>query len=128
MEDLKMAKLTRIVALKAIIATLENNTNNDIINGYKNADIIAVLDKMVNTIENKNVTTSTKKTLVQTDENKLVLGVLTNAPMTVTEILKTGNLPEEYSCSKVTAILRRLVTDGKAVNIKEGKKSLYMLA
>lgn len=64
------------------------------------------------------------------EENKLlVLDILADLakPVTVSEILKE-DVPEGWTAPKVTAILQKLLAEGKVVNVKDKKKSLYSLA
>ena len=87
------------------------------------------IDHEVELIEKK---AASKKSTTDTalEENKLlVLDILADLakPVTVSEILK-ADAPDTWSAPKVTAILQKLIADGKVVNVKEKKKSYYSLA
>ena len=76
--------------------------------------------------------TASKKSTTDTalEENKLlVLDILADLakPVTVSEILKE-DVPDTWSAPKVTAILQKLMADGKVINVKDKKKSFYSLA
>jgi hypothetical protein len=87
------------------------------------------IDHEVELIEKK---AASKKSSTDTalEENKLlVLDILADLakPVTVSEILKE-DVPEGWTAPKVTAILQKLLAEGKVVNVKDKKKSLYSLA
>lgn len=66
-------------------------------------------------------------------ENEKILDVVLEVlgsfsePLTVTELISTDAL-SAYSNQKISALLRKLIADGKVVKIVEGKKSRFALA
>ena len=74
---------------------------------------------------------SSGKTVAQKEADKKlaneVLSILSTEGKTVTAVLKALD-NDAISSSKVTYILRSLVDEGKAINTKDKKTSLYSLA
>lgn len=60
-------------------------------------------------------------------KNAIVDGLSTDGA-TVTDLMKSIPALEGLSNQRVSALLRQLVIDGKAVKTKEGKKSLFAIA
>jgi predicted deacylase len=81
-------------------------------------------------LANANATRTKKVSTAQEETKALVLNALEVAgkPATVTELLATGVFPVGTSSQKVTAMLGKLVTDGKAVKTVDKKKSYFGLA
>jgi hypothetical protein len=87
------------------------------------------LDHEVELIEKKQASKKTSTDKEMESNKELVLDILADLakPVTVSEILKE-DVPEGWTAPKVTAILQKLLAEGKVVNVKDKKKSLYSLA
>lgn len=87
------------------------------------------LDHEVELIEKKQASKKTSTDKEMESNKELVLDILADLakPVTVSEILKE-DVPEGWTAPKVTAILQKLLADGKVVNVKDKKKSFYSLA
>ena len=87
------------------------------------------LDREVELIEKKQASKKSSTDKEMESNKELVLDILADLakPVTVSEILKE-DVPEGWTAPKVTAILQKLLAEGKVVNVKDKKKSLYSLA
>ena len=132
-------KITKAMALNAIltaIATLDTNVTFD---GITLADITAYCNNELALLAKKKAGTS--KAAVERAETRsllaeIVLDVLTETgkPMTVTEMQTTDNRlrvaenGEPISNQRVTAVCYSLVEKGVIINTKDKKKSYFNIA
>lgn len=103
------------------------------------ADIMEVemfknyIEHEIELLNNKKTSRKPSKTQVANIPIKEeIVRVLSENPdgLTVTEIVKAGNYGEgvEVSTQKITSLAGALIKEGKIVNEREGKKSLYKIA
>lgn len=78
---------------------------------------------------------STNKAPTKTQkENVGIMEIIMDAlsvagqPVTVTELIAGCDELAEYTNQKISALLRKLVADGRATQSKDGRKSVYALA
>ena len=116
-----MEKMTNSKALEYVL------TNTELPDDVKEkiTNIKASIDKK-NSADRK----PTKTQLENIDLKEQIVEFLTNAgkPMAVGEIIKEDKRFADLSSSKVTSMLTQLKNEGKVVNTKDGKKSLYSIA
>lgn len=96
-----------------------------------NADeVVKFLNSRIESIEKKATKTSDKTNTEQVEVDSKVLSVMSVEKRKVGEIAKLVNAQYnlDYSSSKVTASLRRLVGNGLVVNEVDKKNSYYRLA
>ena len=110
-------ELTQIKALEMVIAE-ENGRADDV-----QAKLVEVYNALVKKKENR-------KPKAQSEADIALMGTIADVlaggeKLTVSEIIAKANFDEYVSCSKVTALLKKV--EG-VQNIKEGKKSLYFIA
>jgi len=113
-------KMTYVQALEAVIARLNENEDNEILER-----LTALRDSL-----NKK-RTSKKKSNAENDTLKnIVLDILREAtePMTVTEIMKHNTTLIDFSNQKITSVVRSLVTDGQVEGIKDKRKSTFIIS
>ena len=110
-------ELTQIKALEMVIA--EDNGRAD--------DVQAKLVEVYNALVKKKENRKPKEVSEQDTANiALIKSVLESGEkLTVSEIIAKANFADYVSCSKATALLKKV--EG-VQNIKEGKKSLYFIA
>jgi len=92
-------------------------------------DIVDFAKKRIEVLERK--TGSKKPTKTQAENITLketILSVMSDTGMTVTEIQSKDDVLANLSNQKVSALLRQLVEEGKAVKTVDKKKSFFALA
>lgn len=113
-------KMTKREVINAMLA-VENISANEDFKAYLENEL-ALLDKKAS---NKKAT----KTQVENEGFKdEILNVLAVDGATVTEIQSKSEVLGGLSNQRVSALLRQLVADGKAVKTVDGKKSLFAKA
>lgn len=122
-----MEKITRKVALEVAIKTLEGA------NVEAKDEVIAKLNGMIEALEKKSGSASTKPTAKQVENagiKSTVLEVLkgTTAPKTITELLEMSPDFEGMSNQRMTALVNQLVREGSVLRNKEGRKSVFSAA
>lgn len=127
-------KITHKQKFTEIISIIENFASDysTVINGEPLTanDLIEFINGRKEAIEKKATKTTDKTNTEQAEVDSKVLSVMTTANAKVGEIAKAVNSEYEvdYSSSKVTASLRRLVGKGAVVNEVDKKNSYYRLA
>ena len=93
-------------------------------------EVVKFLNSRIESLEKKATKTSDKTNTEQAEVDEKVLSVMTTTNAKVGEIAKAVNSEYEvdYSSSKVTASLRRLVGKGLVINEVDKKNSYYRLA
>ena len=113
-------KMTQKDFYNEIIALAQANDRQDIVEFAEGR--IAVLAKK----------SGNKKPTKTQEENEVlkgvILGVLTNDGVTVTELQTKADELSGLSNQRVSAILRQMVLDGKVVKVVEKKKAYFSLA
>lgn len=96
-----------------------------------NAEIVEFCNHQIELLDNRKTSkTPTKKQ----KENEVIMDTILSAlvemdsPVTVTELIANGEGLEGLANQKVSALLRKLVLDGKVVKATEGKKSVFSIA
>ena len=92
-----------------------------------------VREKLANIKASYEKKSANKKPTKTQEENakyaRIIEDILdTEKGMTVTEIMHSDAVLNNLTNQKVTAILRGMVKDKRVVNVKEGKKSTFVLA
>lgn len=85
----------------------------------------------IEALDKKSATKKPTKTQVENESVKAVIAnVLGNSdtPMTVSEILASGQLAEGTSNQKVSALLRQMIDEGRVVKTTEKKVSRFAVA
>lgn len=122
-----MTKTTQTMVLTALANGLANGTI--VLDTIPTADAIAVTNAMLEAKARKSASSSAKRSAIQLEADNFIASLMTVQPMTVGEIIKANALDiSEWSTSRVTSVLSRLVKSGTVTNEKVGKKSLYRLA
>ena len=118
----KMTKAMKFARLAEILDMVE-------LEAAEKEMLCQFLDREVELIEKKQASKKTSTDKEMESNKELVLDILADLakPVTVSEILKE-DVPEGWTAPKVTAILQKLLAEGKVVNVKDKKKSLYSLA
>jgi hypothetical protein len=100
----------------------------------ENIDNIDVIEKL-QALKAQLAKRSTSKTPTKTQkENVLVMEQLEKAlyvahdPVTVTELINSTEALKGYTNQKVSALLRKMVDNGKVVKTIEGRKAKFALA
>ena len=93
-------------------------------------EVVKFLNSRIEALEKKATKTSDKTNTEQAEVDEKVLSVMTTVQVKVGQIAKMVNeeYDTDYSSSKVTASLRRLVGKGLVKNEVVKKDSLYSLA
>ena len=116
-----MEKMTNVKAINYVVENFSAELPEDVRTKLEN--IKASYEKKA---QNK------KPTKTQEENTKfanIVAEVLADgSAKTVTEIMKSNETLNDLTNQKVTAILRGMVKDKRVVNVKEGKKSTFVLA
>lgn len=118
----KMTKAMKFARLAEILDMVE-------LEATEKEMLCQFLDREVELIEKKQASKKSSTDKEMESNKELVLDILADLakPVTVSEILKE-DVPEGWTAPKVTAILQKLLAEGKVVNVKDKKKSLYSLA
>lgn len=93
-------------------------------------EVVKFLNSRIESLEKKATKTTDKTNTEQAEVDEKVLSVMTKDNRKVGEIAKLVNTEydTDYSSSKVTASLRRLVGKGLVINEVDKKNSYYRLA
>lgn len=111
----KMTKVEMFNAIKAVVAD--------------NEAFVAFINHEIEMLQRKSSNKKATKTQVENEGFKdIILSVLSDEGATVTEIQKKNDTLTTLSNQRVSALLRQLVNEGKAVKTVEGKKSLFKIA
>ena len=105
------------------IATV-NADNEEIVNFCKHE--IELLANRKNS--GKRSLTATQKANLVIMEKIVQALALFDHPVTVTELMDNSADLEGYSCQKLSALLKKLVEDGRVVKDLDGKKAFYGIA
>lgn len=117
MANKKMTKVEMFNAIKAVEGVSAN------------ADFVAFIDHEIELLNKKATNKKATKTQVENEGIKAtILAVLTDEGATVTEIQAKDESLANLSNQRVSALLRQLIADEKAVKVVEGKKSLFKIA
>lgn len=129
---------TQVSALSAVIAILDDIADGDFILLSSGEQIEATalrekIDGMRATIANKKRTPSKVSAAKVAEHNAImdsIMDVLVNAEggMTVSEMQKASTALRELSTSKISAMLRKMIADGRVVKTMEKRKSIFSLA
>lgn len=115
MANKKMTKVEMFNAIKAVVAD--------------NEDFVAFIDHEIELLQKKSTNKKATKTQIENEGIKeTILAVLTDEGATVTEIQSKDDTLASLSNQRVSALLRQLIADEKAVKVVEGKKSLFKIA
>ena len=129
-----MAKqITQKQMFTALISLVESNPDFTVKADGMTAtadEVVKFLNSRIESLEKKATKTTDKTNTEQAEVDEKVLSVLTAIGVKVGQITKLVNEEYEtdYSSSKITASLRRLVGKGLAKNEVVKKDSLYSLA
>ena len=129
-----MAKqITQKQMFTALISLVESNPDFTVKADGMTAtadEVVKFLNSRIESLEKKATKTTDKTNTEQAEVDEKVLSVLTAIGVKVGQIAKLVNEEYEtdYSSSKITASLRRLVGKGLAKNEVVKKDSLYSLA
>ena len=129
-----MAKqITQKQMFTALISLVEGNPDFTVKADGMTAtadEVVKFLNSRIESLEKKATKTSDKTNTEQAEVDEKVLSVMTTTNAKVGEIAKAVNSEYEvdYSSSKVTASLRRLVGKGLVINEVDKKNSYYRLA
>lgn len=111
----KMTKVEMFNAIKAVVAD--------------NEEFVTFIDHEIELLQRKTSNKKATKTQVENEGFKdIILSVLSDNGATVTEIQGKDDTLATLSNQRVSALLRQLVKDGKAVKTVEGKKSLFKIS
>ena len=112
-------EMTQIKALEIVIAE-DNGRAEDV-----QKKLVEVYNALIKKKENRKPKEVSEQDPNRTANIALIEGVLAGGEkLTVSEIIAKANFADYVSCSKATALLKKI--DG-VKNIKEGKKSLYYI-
>lgn len=129
-----MAKqITQKQMFTALISLVEGNPDFTVKADGMTAtadEVVKFLNSRIEALEKKATKTTDKTNTEQAEVDEKVLSVMTTTNAKVGEIAKAVNSEYEvdYSSSKVTASLRRLVGKGLVINEVDKKNSYYRLA
>lgn len=96
-----------------------------------NAELVAFIDHEVELITKKNSSTAPSKTQIENESimNTIVEELANIAkPVTITELQSASEKMSEYSNQKLSALLKKLVDNGRVVKTTDKKKSLFSVA
>ena len=94
-----------------------------------NADMVAFIDHEIELLNKKSSAKKPTATQVANEGIKdTILGVLGTDGMTVSEVIASSDDLAGLSNQKISALLKQLVTEGKAVKGTDKKKSVFTLA
>lgn len=111
----KMTKVEMFNAIKAVVAD--------------NEEFVAFIDHEIELLNRKSSNKKATKTQVENEGFKdIILSVLSDEGATVTEIQGKDETLANLTNQRVSALLRQLVNDGRAIKVVEGKKSLFKIA
>ena len=114
--------MTKVEMFNAIKAVSEVSAN---------ADMVAFIDHEIELLSKRSGKKSETKTQKENKGIKqAILEVLAtlDAPVTVSELIKSDNAFADLSNQKVSALLRQLISDGKVIKTTEKKVSRFALA
>ena len=129
-----MAKqITQKQFFTALISLVESNPDFTVKADGMTAtadEVVKFLNSRIESLEKKATKTTDKTNTEQAEVDEKVLSVMTTVQVKVGQIAKMVNeeYDTDYSSSKVTASLRRLVGKGLVKNEVVKKDSLYSLA
>lgn len=126
-------KITQKQYFTALIALVEENPDFTVKADGMTAtadEVVKFLESRIESLEKKTSKANDKVNTEQAEVDEKVLSVMTAIGTKVAQIAKLVNeeYEVEYSSSKVTASLRRLVAKGLVKNEVVKKDSLYSLA
>lgn len=119
----KMTKKEMFTQLIAIVETVEVENKDELIEGLQHE-----IDLLAKRGGKKGRLTATQR------ENEGIMETIVNAlaeletPVTVTELIATGEGLEGYTNQKISALLRKLVEAGKVVKTIEKKRAYFAVA
>lgn len=116
-----MTKRELFNALVAIVEGAEVENQAELIEGLKHE--IELLDNRKSYKSDK-PTKAQKERLEQAEKVAAVLG---DEGMTATDVIAAVNDENIRSTQKVSALMKVLINDGRAVKVKDGKKVLFRL-
>ena len=94
-----------------------------------NADMVAFIDHELELLAKKSGSKKPTATQIANEGLKdTILTVLSDEGKTVSEIIASDDALTGLSNQKVSALLKQLVNDGKAVKDADGKKSVFKIA
>lgn len=111
----KMTKVEMFNAIKAVVAD--------------NEEFVAFIDHEIELLNRKSSNKKATKTQVENEGFKdIILSVLSDEGATVTEIQGKDETLANLTNQRVSALLRQLINEDKAIKVVEGKKSLFKIA
>ena len=120
MENKKMTKKDYFAVLKEMVIGAENEK-----------ELVAFIDHEIELLSRKSSKSGETKTQ---KENVAIMEKIVNAlsivdsPITITDLQKEVPEMGEYSNQKLSALLKKLVEDGRVVKTVDKKKSYFSLA
>ena len=115
-----MEKMTRVEAFNAIKAIVAESAQAEVLTPY--------IDKYIETLSRPSKYKGSGTSKAATANRELFGEVmLTTEGQTISELMAQSEVLGAMSTQKVTAILKRMVEDGKAVKERVGKKTLFSL-
>ena len=115
-----MTKMTQKDYFNEIIALAKANERNDLVEFAEGR--IAVLEKKASS---KKPTKTQEENVAIKDE---IMNVLTDEGVTVSDLQSKSEVLGSLSNQRVSALLRQLIAEGKAVKTVDKKKSFFSLA
>ena len=129
-----MAKqITQKQMFKALVSLVESNPDFEVKADGLVADadkVIEFLNSRIEALDKKVSKSNDKVDKEQAEVDEKVLSVMSTEKRKVAEIMKAVNAEygTDYSSSKITASLRRLMGNNLVLNVVEKKNSYYFLA
>lgn len=117
-------KITQKTMFNAVIDFLKGEDTD-----FSTDEMIEFLEGRIAVLDKKSANRKTKVNEEDEELKSLTLEALTilDTPSTVTDIMKEVDFPDGTSNQKVSAILRKLIAEGKVEREKDKKSTLFSL-
>lgn len=95
-----------------------------------NEDEVKFIDHEIELLDKKNVNKSGEKKLTaKQKENETfkveILSIISDEAHTVSEILKSGNFPDEMTNQRISALLTQLIGEAKVLRTEKDRKAYF---
>ena len=117
----KMTKKEWFAEIKAIVESTQ-------IDNEKKVEMIDFINHEIELLERKHSKsgqTKTQKENIEVMEKIMSVLMEINKPVTITELQNENEKMAKYSNQKLSALLKKLVDEGRVVKIQEKKKSYF---
>lgn len=112
---------------KEMFTALINFVNGEEID-FSNEELVDFLKGRIEVLDRKSANRKTKVNEADEVLKQAITEVLSGGEkMTVTAIMRANDLLGQQSNQKITALLRKLIAEGKVDKVKEKKTSLFFL-